>query len=189
MGAKAKVAPEGGEHTQTKKGGCCSNLKAKINGFEDGSDEKAAAGISPGKGRKCRDVLCLAIFGVFWLGMIIICMVAISTGDPYRLLYGSDYEGDACGGSNRADLPFAYYPRMNKDLLDASQSGQDPMKIQFYGLCVKECPKPGSFICNYPEMQKAIDDRMTEEQFSAFAEQNEDKWFDKVTQIRSTPCE
>ena len=121
MGKGKKVAPEGGG--EKKKGGCCAKLTGKVNGFQDANNEDDAAGtangISPGKGRKCRDVCCLALFAVFWLGMMVICSVALNTGDPYRLLYGSDYEGEACGGTSRENTPFVYYPRMNKDLLDA----------------------------------------------------------------------
>ena len=43
---------------------------------------------------------------------------------------------------------------MNKDLLE--QSGKSPMDMSFYGICVKECPQQGTYICNY-DTQTDID--------------------------------
>jgi len=158
-------------------GAKCAKFASKVEPQED--DDAATAGKNPNAvARKCRDVICIAIFAVFWFGMFIVALLATSSGDPYRLLYGSDYEGDACGGVLHADEQITYYPRMNSDLVAAMQSGEtNPTKISLYGICVKKCPKVGDFICNY-DVELEMSMLASEEEQIEFAEKNVDTWFD-----------
>lgn len=107
-------------------------------------DMEDACRHKPAKGRRCHDCLCTLIFLMFWVGMIGIAMVGFSKGKPERLLYGSDYNGVPCNGDQ-----VIYYPRMNQDLVEASQNGVSFSKMSFYGICATECPEVGSWICNY----------------------------------------
>jgi hypothetical protein len=158
-------------------GAKCAKFASKVEPQEDEDDSNA--GKNPNAvARKCRDVICIAIFAVFWFGMFIVALLAMSTGDPYRLLYGSDYIGDACGGAGHTEEQITYYPRMNSDLLAAMQSGEmDPTKISLYGICVKECPQVGQYMCNYDvEEERAL--LVGEDAQNEFAEKNIDSWFD-----------
>jgi choline transporter-like protein 2/4/5 len=134
-------------------------------------------GAKPDERRKCRDVACLALFGVFWFGMFIIALVASSVGDTARLLHGSDYEGKACGGLEHAVKPLIYYPRMNQDLMEASQKGTPPMDVEFYGICVSKCPLPETYICSY-DVQSTLDAQAISADEKAL--QAESKYEDKV---------
>lgn len=96
----------------------------------------------------------LLAFIAFWIGMILIAIVGIKNGDPYRLVYATDYEGVTCGKDAKSDTSLVYFPRINKDIVD--QSGKSPVDMSFYGICVKECPASGTYICNY-DTQKEID--------------------------------
>lgn len=73
------------------------------------------------------------------------------------MLFGSDYTGATCGGSEREGLKRLAYPRMNADVLAAaakvgsSNSADlvDNIKdVKFYGICVSECPLTGNYVCN-----------------------------------------
>ncbi|PNH05032.1 Choline transporter-like protein 2, partial [Tetrabaena socialis] len=50
--------------------------------------------------RRCRDILCLLLFIVFWAGMFVICGIAFKEGEPNRLIYGVDSYGMTCGSKN-----------------------------------------------------------------------------------------
>lgn len=92
------------------------------------------------KPRGCTDVLCLAIFGIFWGLLIFIAAFAFVIGDPIRLAYGQDSFGNTCGkeneelgnmtfsGMDMTDRPFLFFLNMS----NLRQS----LKI-----CVKECPR------------------------------------------------
>lgn len=123
---------------------CCTGKEAVM------TDEEG--GVCPSTSRKCRDVLCIVLFGVFWAGMLVVAILGFKSGDPYRLLYATDYNGTTCGaGKNNimVDKPLIYYPKMNDDLLFAMQNNISPLDTDFYGICVTTCPAAGTYICNY----------------------------------------
>ena len=106
--------------------------------------------------RKCTDLLCLILFLVFWMGMLIIAGVGFSSGQPEKLVFGTDWKGRTCGAKANAkngvpeydfkDYKNLLYPRLNEDLYDLQMSGAsltnpDNLK-KFFGVCVKECPEP-----------------------------------------------
>ena len=125
------------------------------------------------KGR-CTDLFCLIVFVVFWIGMAAVCAIGFSLGNTSRILYANDYNGQNChtggtglgkctrpGRSCPEDLygkKVIVYPRLKDDLLFALSSGFDTaspqdgvnlLKLRLYGVCVAECPKQGSHICDY----------------------------------------
>jgi len=79
-----------------------------------------------------------------------ILIVGMSTGKPETLLYGTDYNGDACADK------MTYFPRMNQDIIEATKKNANLMKTDFYGICSEQCPEMGTYICTY-EKQKAFD--------------------------------
>lgn len=100
---------------------------------------------------RCTDVLFLAIFSLFWAGLVIISLGAFATGDLTALEFGTDYLGNRCGQGKFADRPAVWYPRMSEDL--GSQwmiLHEHPSALVMYGLCLPECPRrPAAPIADY----------------------------------------
>ena len=111
--------------------------------------------------RECHNCWCCGLFWVYWIGMLIIAYVGISTGDPYRLIRPIDYNGNTCGGKGLESKTFMYYPQLAKDALKMYQDTEyatacaDATAGCFYGVCVEACPQKGTYVCNY-ETQSAI---------------------------------
>ncbi|KAK1933985.1 Choline transporter-like protein 2 [Phytophthora citrophthora] len=125
--------------------GCCSSSEQV--GIKNGAPLE---GVAPATSRKCRDVLCVIFFAVFWVGMLAIAVVGFMHGEPKRLLYGSDYNGTTCGTGKHGEQPLTFYPRITQDLLEqASNPSLSPQDFSFYGVCVATCPDPGTYLCNY----------------------------------------
>jgi len=125
-GSSSQVAPEEGKH-----------------GKEFEHDPNFNGPIT--QGRKCRDVLCLLFFVVFWGVWIIGAYLAFSDGcpdncnTPLRLVYGYDSAGQMCGGANHPDRK-----RMWIGL---------PYKITTSRVCMATCPETtGAQICVTEQM-------------------------------------
>ncbi|KAG1686556.1 hypothetical protein DVH05_006458 [Phytophthora capsici] len=112
-------------------------------------DTDPESGLVPQQHRKCRDVFCCLLFVVYWIGMIIVAVVALQTGEPLSLIYGKDYTGAVCGDGAFVNARFTAYPRLNEDLLVAAANGVSPSNAKFFGICVENCPIAGSKICTY----------------------------------------
>ncbi|KAF4130285.1 Plasma-membrane choline transporter [Phytophthora infestans] len=106
-------------------------------------------GLVPKSQRKCRDGICCVVFIVYWIGMIIVAIVALQTGEPLSLIYGKDYNGNVCGDGDYVNARFTTYPRRNEDLLVAAANGVSPTNAKFFGVCVESCPSAGSKTCTY----------------------------------------
>lgn len=128
--------------------GCCS--KKPVSATDVYTGEKKT-GVAPATTRKCRDVVCLLLFIVFWIGMLAVAGVGLHFGEPKRLLYGTDYQGTTCGTGNMKDQPLTFYPRMSEDIVEQSMDSSitSPTDFEFYGVCVSECPKQFTHFCNY----------------------------------------
>lgn len=104
--------------------------------------------------RKCHDVLCFVLFILFWIGMFTIAGISIAAGDPKRLLYGVNYQGDTCGDGDYSDQKRIVYPRISEDMLLNYIDGElkkNPLDYKFYGICVTDCPTAGDVLCNYDD--------------------------------------
>lgn len=104
--------------------------------------------------RSCTDCLCLLLFVAFWGGFIAVAAVAFDKGRPERLIYGTDYLGFRCGGS---DVPQDYsstYVTADTQWQSATWSENKllwfpvPYTTESFsldviinsGVCVKTCP-------------------------------------------------
>ncbi|KAI8912479.1 plasma-membrane choline transporter-domain-containing protein [Gorgonomyces haynaldii] len=98
--------------------------------------------------RKCRDVIFLLLFVVYWIGMFIVAQSAVASGDIRKLTYGTDSLGNFCGQNNtrqygdQTNKPYTYY--------------LNPMNVTGIYICVQSCPNattllvsPSSYICQY----------------------------------------
>jgi choline transporter-like protein 2/4/5 len=134
-------------------GGCCCCCKTP-----DGKDEKAFHPEVATLERKCTDILFLLLFFIFWCGMIAVAVVGFTYGNPYSLVYASDYEGQVCGGTNTtgcggsgcSSYNTVVYPRMTQDIYAALAKGiKNPLNIQLYGVCASKCPNSLDWVCDY----------------------------------------
>ncbi|XP_033645183.1 choline transporter-like protein 1 [Asterias rubens] len=117
--------------------GCCSGdnrvkpFKTDDVDVEDGFD-------GPLADRSCRDVICLIIFLLFWVGMGYVAVVSIRDGQPERLIFGADSFGNVCG-------------RQNQHIDGVRLSGTDltdkPFVFMFNSDAIKNPLKPGKTIC------------------------------------------
>ncbi|ETK89988.1 hypothetical protein F441_06276 [Phytophthora nicotianae CJ01A1] len=125
--------------------GCCPNPEV----ISEKEEAGPRSGLVPGSQRKCRDGFCCLWFIVYWIGMIVVAIIALQTGEPLSLIYGKDYNGNVCGKGDFANARFTTYPRLNEDLLIAAANGVSPSNAKFFGVCVESCPTAGSKTCTY----------------------------------------
>ena len=97
------VKEKGGETEVDGATGDGKEEKGEGEGEED-EDESSKGQLPAGIGdskhkskRGCTDVLCLLFFIIFWIGMITVGIIGFVLGDPARLIYPVDYEGNLCG--------------------------------------------------------------------------------------------
>eukprot|EP00164_Ancoracysta_twista_P009652 GFYU01014362.1.p1 GENE.GFYU01014362.1~~GFYU01014362.1.p1 ORF type:complete len:634 (+),score=225.77 GFYU01014362.1:114-2015(+) len=101
--------------------------------------------------RKCTDVLFLILFIAFWIGMFAVAGVGFSKGNPKRLYYGSDYEGNVCGLDNSQ-----WKNTGGRELLE-EKNLYWPNIVQYpqISICVANCPTampPATimqYVCGY----------------------------------------
>eukprot|EP00124_Ichthyophonus_hoferi_P000579 Ihof_evm13s22 gene=Ihof_evmTU13s22 len=106
----------------------------------------------PVKLRQIRDVWGILTFGLFWLGMITIGILALKNGQPDRSNYGEDSTGNLCGYDNtryESHLhDFRRFPYLQ--ILDDQKNGPR--------VCLSACPiktasanwlNPDSYVCMY----------------------------------------
>jgi choline transporter-like protein 2/4/5 len=123
---------------------------------------------------KCKDVYCIGIFGLFWVGMIAIAVAAFTMGSYHRVIYAMDFNGQSCGTTKGGDgvdstcptdspcdedlsnKKVITWPRMGTDMVVSIATGFDTTDVQgsienlnLYGICVEDCPQAGDYICNY----------------------------------------
>ncbi|RLN91777.1 hypothetical protein BBJ28_00018389 [Nothophytophthora sp. Chile5] len=117
--------------------------------------------------RKCTDLLCLVFFLAFWLGMIVIAAVGYTSGQPQRLIYGTDWMGRTCGGHaaktsavpayDLRDYRYIIYPRLSEDLEALAAGGATAAELaspstlrKLFGVCVPSCPLLNDSATNEP---------------------------------------
>ena len=83
--------------------------------------------------------------------MLIIALVGMQQGEPLKLIYGKDFNGNVCGKGDNANKTLLYYPRINDDMLYAMENNIALTSIEFYGFCVETCPKADDSVCGYSD--------------------------------------
>ena len=110
--------------------------------------------------RSCQNCWCCGLFLLYWLGMFILAAVALTTGNPYRLIRPIDYQGNTCGGAHQVGKRTLYYPRLAEDAFGLYTNGNDGCEDTaagcFYGVCVDSCPSKGDIVCSY-EVQNLLE--------------------------------
>ncbi|KXS20695.1 DUF580-domain-containing protein [Gonapodya prolifera JEL478] len=96
--------------------------------------------------RHCTDVFWLLLFIAYWAGMLVVANMAVKAGDPNRLLFGYDAEGNLCGVNNT---------KTNSTLRDMTNKTNiyywDPLSLATtltpsanvnisWSVCVETCP-------------------------------------------------
>lgn len=99
---------------------------------------------TPDADRKCTDISFLLLLCLVWLGALVLISVGNKYGDPHRLLYGDNFQGNTCGTGTLVDKKLVYYPTLQQDLVRAYATGTYVAgKIDFFGVCVAKCPVEG----------------------------------------------
>lgn len=93
---------------------------------EDGKHNLAQEG--PIKNRGCTDVLCLLLFIAFVAGWIVVGVYAFANGNPLKLVYPSDSQGNICGSSSLVDRPHLLFFDLTKCLKPSSAAFGCPTK-------------------------------------------------------------
>ncbi|XP_021754845.1 choline transporter protein 1-like [Chenopodium quinoa] len=110
------------------------------------------------KNRKCRDIVFLVIFVVFWIAMIVNSSFGFNKGNPKRLVYGLDYEGNLCGDKdahrNLRELELRYW--VNPNQVHESGLKNSAFKLaDARSICLLDCPIPAedslNWVCDYPD--------------------------------------
>ncbi|XP_042055136.1 choline transporter protein 1-like [Salvia splendens] len=136
--------------------------------------------------RKCRDLVFLVIFIAFWIAMIVNSSFAFNQGNPLRLNYGLDYEGNVCGDRHGdrdlRELELRYWPNPNQ----VYETGVKNSKFQLSNarsICLMDCPIPSedslNWVCDYPEgdIRISLDD---------WIDRNYDYFADLTPELRNT---
>jgi choline transporter-like protein 2/4/5 len=121
--------------------------------------------------RKCRDLFCILLFAVYWVGMVLVFVIGLQFGQPERLVFATDFNGDTCGVSSEtteglADKKYVYYPRIDQDVQEGLSGGAAWEDISFYGVCLDECPTPlpnnagHDYVCNYETEELVKEDML-----------------------------
>eukprot|EP00510_Aplanochytrium_minuta_P009256 CAMPEP_0184058098 /NCGR_PEP_ID=MMETSP0956-20121227/8992_1 /TAXON_ID=627963 /ORGANISM="Aplanochytrium sp, Strain PBS07" /LENGTH=153 /DNA_ID=CAMNT_0026352893 /DNA_START=1 /DNA_END=458 /DNA_ORIENTATION=- len=85
--------------------------------------------------RKCHNVACLVLLLATWAVLLGLGIYGYQNGDPLLLVYGTDYKG----GTLRK--------RMFDVLEQVTSEDADLTEVNFFGVCVSECPKDGQVVC------------------------------------------
>eukprot|EP00919_Chromeraceae_sp_WS-2016_P036289 GHVR01086152.1.p2 GENE.GHVR01086152.1~~GHVR01086152.1.p2 ORF type:complete len:130 (-),score=5.97 GHVR01086152.1:2333-2722(-) len=89
-------------------------------------DHEIAEG--PTEERKIRDFFFCLLYIAFWVGLIIVAIIAFGEGQPHLLAAPFDSTGQQCGySSGYKDFPYSYFNSNNIS--------------QF--VCINECPETG----------------------------------------------
>jgi len=102
------------------------------------------------KTRRCTDVPCLLLYIGCCVGMFFVAKMGFARGDPNRLLFATNYQGEVCGRGNHSETPLIYFPELEKEMVAwAMEVAINPKKASFStfrppGKCVAACPKKGA---------------------------------------------
>ena len=105
--------------------------------------------------RGCTDCIALLLYVLVLGGWAVLATIAIEGGNPWRLVYGTDYLGNICGKTGHKNAPNQPMPDalwVEHDILWYPFEGADDLShIMDMGLCVTECPAKGDTVLRYPD--------------------------------------
>ncbi|XP_054636088.1 choline transporter-like protein 2 [Dunckerocampus dactyliophorus] len=101
--------------------------------------------------RECTDVLCCLLFIVALVGYLAVGIIAWSNGDPRKMLYPTDSDGNFCGQGSMVDKPFLFY----FSILDCLNPN---VLVEF------QCPTPQMCVENCPTMAMWLNDAKNQAQ-------------------------
>ncbi|KAG1675670.1 hypothetical protein FOA52_002379 [Chlamydomonas sp. UWO 241] len=145
--------------------------------------------------RRCRDVLCVIVFFVWWAGMIVIAGFAYREGDSDRLVYGVDSYGLVCGHNQTFNEKTLDFSALKNVYYLNPMEALDITAISFAKkVCVAECPSTpvcttfpctdnAAFVCPY---YRLADDGLYGKLLGV-ADTATDYWEDLATMV-STPA-
>mmetsp|Transcript_14788 Transcript_14788/g.25159 ORF Transcript_14788/g.25159 Transcript_14788/m.25159 type:complete len:161 (+) Transcript_14788:50-532(+) len=84
--------------------------------------------------RSCTDVICCLIFVVFLGSMVAVTGLAISEGDPVKIMTPFDSDGNKCGQPDQNGVDFTDFPY--KHFTSLISQGNNI----FNAVCVEKCP-------------------------------------------------
>lgn len=152
--------------------GCCGgNDKTDTIEMTDQNDDGKPAGpygkakrfdpnfSGPIKNRSCTDIICCLLFVVYIVGMLIVGILAFSWGDPIKLLYPTDTQGNVCGQGAYADKKNLFFFDLLECLPTSISSVSDISPTTITGckthqICVSECPKQNTFASTVNDKSK-----------------------------------
>lgn len=85
--------------------------------------------------RSCTDVICLLLFLVFLGAWIAVAVYAFANGNPQRLIYPSNSDGEICGRGNYTEKAKLLFFDLSRCARLSSVTGCPTPQV-----CVKECP-------------------------------------------------
>lgn len=122
------------EKDALKAAGNNKELYAKYKSFKWKDPEKLKNGPLGDETRKCRDCICCLIFMIFIIGCFVIAILGFCMGQPKKILYSYDEDGNACGLENYTDYKMLYFYDVISNLEQFKLTGI------VNAFCVKECP-------------------------------------------------
>lgn len=94
--------------------------------------------------RKCQDVLFLILFILSWIGMFVVAGLAFDKGDPERIYFPMDSQGNFCGKNNVEEGYSHIVATERKDFTNAKfLYYMDPSNAAI-NRCVESCPTTSS---------------------------------------------
>mmetsp|Transcript_36954 Transcript_36954/g.57820 ORF Transcript_36954/g.57820 Transcript_36954/m.57820 type:complete len:744 (+) Transcript_36954:16-2247(+) len=91
--------------------------------------------------RGCSDILVCILFIIFWIGMVVVGIVAFIQGEPARLHNGYDFLGEVCGYGVNADKNQLYYPFPFDESPDLT-----------WAVCMDRCPPSSGWTSVVPNV-------------------------------------
>jgi choline transporter-like protein 2/4/5 len=134
-------------------GGCWKEAKDETDGGAPLKHDPDFKGPIRGKSRRPKDLLCLAVFLAFIVGMVAIAIVAWVDGEPERLIYPTDSRGRLCGVHDDVkDRPYLLFFDIRRcatvvsisELISGDVDTDTIFTCPTQQVCVDECPDSNS---------------------------------------------
>ena len=91
--------------------------------------------------RFCTDAICLLPLLLTIALLASIGQLALATGDPSSIRFGTDHLGRRCGAGPLVAAPKLFYPHLGSELLAQREMLATPWQLRLFGVCVAECPQ------------------------------------------------